>query len=66
MSVRKGAVVVRVEDAEMAGPGVPIGLFGEKMKRTQLLEEVKFIPYYFRSNRGGRGEMRVGLRRLAL
>lgn len=24
---------------------------------------LKFVPYYFRANRGGKGHMRVGLRR---
>ena len=52
-----------VDDSEMTGPGVAVPVLEEKMKGIQLLDEVKFIPYYFRSNRGGRGEMRVGLKR---
>jgi uncharacterized protein len=28
-----------------------------------VMELLRFIPYYFRANRGGRGQMRVGLRK---
>lgn len=27
------------------------------------LSKLEFVPYYFRANRGGRGHMRVGLKR---
>jgi len=27
------------------------------------VESVTFVPFYFRANRGGKGQMRVGLRR---
>lgn len=30
---------------------------------TEHISELKFVPYYFRANRGGRGHMRVGLRK---
>ena len=55
--------MVKVEDADLLGPGLEMNVLKEKTKDTKLLDEVKFVPYYFRSNRGGRGEMRVGLRR---
>lgn len=31
--------------------------------RTRIVEELNFVPFYFRANRGGRGHSRVGLRR---
>ena len=31
--------------------------------QARMISELKFIPYYFRSNRGGIGHMRVGLQR---
>jgi uncharacterized protein len=30
---------------------------------SKAIEELNFVPYYFRANRGGNGMMRVGLRR---
>lgn len=30
----------------------------------QKLDALSFVPYYFRANRGGKGHMRVGLRKL--
>ncbi|KAK8213548.1 hypothetical protein M8818_002850 [Zalaria obscura] len=32
-------------------------------RRNKGVEELKFIPYYFRANRQGKGHMRVGLRK---
>jgi hypothetical protein len=43
------------------GPGV----LSESIK-TQENKEVKdlhFVPFYYRANRGGKGQMRVGLRK---
>jgi hypothetical protein len=31
--------------------------------RLEPLPSLHFVPYYFRANRGGKGHMRVGLRR---
>lgn len=31
------------------------------LKGAKPVESLHFIPYYFRANRGGRGQMRVGL-----
>lgn len=31
-------------------------------KRSRAVDELHLIPYYFRGNRGGRGQMRVGLK----
>lgn len=32
------------------------------MQQSEAVDELHFIPYYFRANRCGRGQMRVGLR----
>lgn len=33
-----------------------------KMEINGQARDLNFIPYYLRANRGGRGQMRVGLR----
>lgn len=30
--------------------------------KLRALSSLRFVPYYFRANRGGKGHMRVGLR----
>ena len=32
-------------------------------EESAVVEELKFVPYYFRANRRGRGHARVGLKR---
>lgn len=32
-------------------------------ERGNVPQTLKFVPYYFRANRTGKGHMRVGLRR---
>jgi|SRR5690242_9436287 len=32
------------------------------IETAELIEKLKFVPYYYRANRGGRGMARVGLR----
>ena len=39
----------------------PLEASDEKMGRNEL----RFVPYYLRANRGGRGQMRVGLKQFA-
>jgi hypothetical protein len=41
-------------------PGQPLSAV-ESLQRGQV-DVLRFIPYYFRANRGGKGQMRVGLR----
>lgn len=31
-------------------------------RQAKTYPKLRFIPYYFRANRGGKGQMRVGLR----
>ena len=63
LKVVKGASVMNM-DALLASPDVAIE---ELNKATgadaKVIEDLKFVPYYFRANRGGRGQMRVGLKR---
>lgn len=72
LKMQGGAVLRRLEESK--GPEAPtekaveVGweVFGEEKEDIvfdDLVEELNFIPYYFRANRGGRGQMRVGLRR---
>lgn len=46
--------------------GVDAFVDKEELSKTiqaaQLIEELRFVPYYYRANRGGRGMARVGLR----
>jgi DUF1680 family protein len=43
------------------GPHIPV--VKVPVKETSGVEHLNFIPYYLRDNRGGRGHMRVGIRR---
>ncbi|KIW19857.1 hypothetical protein PV08_00432 [Exophiala spinifera] len=47
-----------------ASPGVETGKLREVERSAEaVIDELHFVPYYFRANRGGRGQARVGLRR---
>ena len=63
LKVSKGASLMDV-NALRASPDVAVE---ELNKATgadaKIIDELKFVPYYFRANRGGRGQMRVGLKR---
>ncbi|OPB43334.1 hypothetical protein A0O28_0105250 [Trichoderma guizhouense] len=50
---------LRVE--ESLGPLVPLGK--ATVKERPDVQQLKFIPYCLRDNRGGKGHMRVGIRR---
>lgn len=63
LTVAKGASVLKTQDIH-AYPDVGAG----ELQRVEeaadtVIDELKFVPYYFRANRGGRGQARVGLRR---
>lgn len=34
------------------------------VKKSEVVSELHFVPYYFRANRGGKGHMRVGLKKM--
>ena len=63
LKVTKGASLMDT-DALHASPDVAV----EKLDKAtgadaKIIDDLKFVPYYFRANRGGQGQMRVGLRR---
>ena len=63
LTVAKGASLLKT-DRINAHPGVEIGpLDGVAQSDDSVIDELNFVPYYFRANRGGRGHARVGLRR---
>ena len=35
----------------------------DEKRAPSASKDLKLVPYYFRANRGGRGQMRVGMRR---
>lgn len=45
-----------------SGPGVDALALQESIGQSKPLDVLRFVPYYFRANRKGRGHMRVGLR----
>lgn len=50
---------------EVAAPYLPLGAvsYKESLETQHSVEKLTFIPYCLRDNRGGKGHMRVGLRR---
>jgi hypothetical protein len=44
------------------GPGIDAVALQEIIARSEPLDVLRFVPYYFRANRKGKGHMRVGLR----
>ena len=63
LTVARGASVLNTGDIH-ACPDVEAGEL-KKIEQSvdTVIDELKFVPYYFRANRGGRGQARVGLRR---
>ena len=64
LELKDGAYVV----AEMEGyhGGLPFSDAASHLineSKLKPLPSLHFVPYYFRANRGGKGHMRVGLRR---
>lgn len=44
-------------------PFVDAETLDKSLHKSSKVEALHFIPYYFRANRGGKGHMRVGLRK---
>jgi len=44
------------------GPGVDAVALQAKISQSEPVDVLRFVPYYFRANRKGKGHMRVGLR----
>ena len=63
LTVVKGASVLKTESIR-AAPEVEVKDLDKALQcEATILEELNLVPYYFRANRGGRGQARVGLRR---
>lgn len=63
LTVAKGASILNAGSIK-AQPGVDLNPVDEgAQSQDNVLDELNFIPFYFRANRGGRGQARVGLRR---
>ncbi|THW75575.1 DUF1680-domain-containing protein [Aureobasidium pullulans] len=58
LNVTKGASILDTQAFEET----PF-LTNDKLSKRKPLQELKFVPYYFRANRGGKGHMRVGLKK---
>jgi len=60
VTVHDGA---RIIDVNNLGGGSPAVTTDQLQKAAgKEIEELHFLPYYARANRGGSGQMRVGLR----
>ncbi|KAK3651068.1 hypothetical protein LTR56_005832 [Elasticomyces elasticus] len=64
LELQKGAIDVKdvAQDKARNSPFVDASEFLDSERIQKPLESLNFIPYYFRANRGGTGQMRVGLR----
>jgi uncharacterized protein len=58
LSVKKGARLLDVENIHPS-PGIEID---DIQRGGRVIDELVFVPYHFRANRGGSGQARVGLR----
>ena len=56
------ALVGKEVTSPSIGPGVDAIALQETIARSEPLNVLRFVPYYFRANRKGKGHMRVGLR----
>jgi DUF1680 family protein len=56
-----GAACSFLDVRTQGGPGLPIANIGAGDENS--VGELHFVPFYYRANRGGRGQMRVGLRK---
>jgi DUF1680 family protein len=63
LTVVKGANVLKTQDIH-ASPGIESKTLDEVARADDsVIQELKFVPYYIRANRGGHGQARVGLKR---
>lgn len=66
LSVKKGSSLLDAEHADRAfarEPGVDLNQAVQLVKDGQIIEELRFVPYFFRANRkASTGVSRVGLR----
>lgn len=60
LTVSEGAWLMEIEPVA----GMP-WVDARRPPKLKPIKELNFVPYYFRADRGGRGHMRVGLKKLA-
>ncbi|KAI9737325.1 MAG: hypothetical protein M1834_009478 [Cirrosporium novae-zelandiae] len=63
LTVRNGISLLDGMGVGMGSDGGGEGKEMGKEKKKKVVEELRFVPYYYRANRGGRGVLRVGVRR---
>ena len=61
LTVTEGASIVDLESMQMM-PIIDAAALKSAMQNSKPVKTLQFIPYYFRANRGGRGQMRGGLK----
>jgi uncharacterized protein len=63
LKISKSASLMNL-DTLHASPDVAVKKLNDITRAdAKIIDELNFVPYYFRANRGGQGQMRVGLRR---
>ncbi|TKA46583.1 hypothetical protein B0A54_02415 [Friedmanniomyces endolithicus] len=62
LDVHRGASVLPIESLK-AAPSIPWKTLAKAAADTEVIEVLHMVPYYFRSNRGGKGMARTGIRR---
>ena len=62
LSVHRGASVLPPSRLKV-DPSMPWKELAKVSVESSVVEELHFVPYYFRSNRGGRGQSLTGIRR---
>ncbi|KAI1619843.1 hypothetical protein EDD37DRAFT_642403 [Exophiala viscosa] len=60
LSVHRGSSLLPKLNAE---PSIPWKDLAKASAEGSVVEDLHFVPYYFHSNRGGRGHVRTGIRR---
>jgi len=62
LSVRHGSSLLPMGQLN-AEPSIPWKDLAKASAKGSVVEDLHFVPYYFHSNRDGRGHVRTGIRR---
>lgn len=62
ITLKNGARILDTEKVK-ASPFTNLEDLRKPLKETEPISELRFVPYCLQANRGGKGHMRVGLRR---
>ena len=63
LTVTEGAYAINLEKFQ-AAPNVDAPALQSALRKSSPIKDLRFVPYYFRANREGKGQMRVGLKAL--